>query len=275
MCAQKVHSSHLQKRQLLVSLIPAAIFALISILVLVISIFNTSFALSLSSTLMYSPAFVIVFVIFLISAVLATYSSIFGKSQLHYITKPLTTTMCVLIAFLGLGNYDSSFVFLWLIIAGLVLSLFGDIFLMFMEHKKYFTIGLSSFLCGHIAYAIAFLYANPSFDIQSFVLAVPAVIFAIFMYKVLSKKLKDERLSILAYMCIISFMVWRSYVLASGLSLGLGIALALGSTCFFISDSIIAYERFRNHIKYGEFGVLALYFSAQVLIANVAMVGIM
>ena len=77
---------------------------------------------------------------------------------LHYIFKPLTMVILI-VTLISSGSVNSTFTYLML--AGLVLSLCGDVFLMLPKDR--FKAGLVTFLLAQIAYIAAFstIFAFP------------------------------------------------------------------------------------------------------------------
>lgn len=67
--------------------------------------------------------------------------------------KPLLSSLFVVLAFLQMQENST---YNHLILTGLILSLVGDICLIFFFHKKVFTAGLVAFLAGHVMYTMAF-----------------------------------------------------------------------------------------------------------------------
>jgi uncharacterized membrane protein YhhN len=74
-----------------------------------------------------------------------------GPRQHVYIFKPLTMVLILLIAILGQAAAP---LYKYMIIAGLVFSMAGDVFLMLPSDR--FVAGLVAFLVAHIFYIVAF-----------------------------------------------------------------------------------------------------------------------
>src|SRR6185503_13370199 len=89
------------------------------------------------------------------SAVLAILSAYQKRRLTHYLFKPLTVVLIMLIAFQS--KHTTSPFYRQAIIAGLIFSLAGDIFLMLPDR---FIPGLVSFLFAHVFYIAAFTYES-------------------------------------------------------------------------------------------------------------------
>ena len=149
-----------------------------------------------------------------------------------------------------------------LILLGLCFSLAGDIFLMLPSDR--FVAGLSSFLVAHLLYIAAFAgeVSQPAWGVLALLLA-----FAVPMYLALLPRLGPLRLPVAGYVTAIVAMAW----LAAARWLEHGDTGALLACCgallFVISDSALAWNRFRGGFRRAQVVVLGTYFSAQWLIA--------
>lgn len=158
-----------------------------------------------------------------------------------------------------------------LILSGLVLSLFGDFFLLFAGRDVYFFLyGLISFLIAHILYSFAFfrdfkndpqapkLYGH----LMLFVMG----IFSLSYYSWIRDYLNDFRIPVMAYMFVISIMAILAgyrYRRVNGLSFRL---IYFGAILFVISDSILAYNKFVEPYPLAGILIMATYMIAQYLI---------
>ncbi|HDL19291.1 MAG TPA: lysoplasmalogenase [Bacteroidetes bacterium] len=88
----------------------------------------------------------------LLSAICHIHDEYAGVKARVYICKPLTMALIILIAIIP--SVATRVWYQYLIVAGLLFSLTGDIFLIFPETR--FTAGLFSFLIGYIFYIFAF-----------------------------------------------------------------------------------------------------------------------
>jgi len=197
----------------------------------------------------------------LVSAGLYVYFDFQKNQLLKYITKPLTTILIIVVAFLQQANdYD---LYSCLIITGLIFSLFGDIFLMLPNDK--FIQGLIAFLVAHIFYIVAFsLGFGPYLEIGYLI---PAAIYTITFLWILLPKAGEMKIPVIVYALILMTFLWQ----ATGRYYYIGNSSALftfaGAILFVISDSILAYARFVKRFNLSQLLVHATYWGAQLLIA--------
>jgi uncharacterized membrane protein YhhN len=191
-------------------------------------------------------------------AILAVYQN---RRLTHYLFKPLTIVFIILIA-LQL-KYPISSLYRYMILAGLLLSLAGDIFLMLP--RDYFIQGLASFLIAHLFYIAAFLHeSGRSLSLWG---AIPFLIYGGLMLRVLWPYLGKMRLPVMLYMLAILLMGWTA--LSRWMLTGQpGSLLAMfGALAFIASDSLLALDKFKGRFRSAQFLILSTYFTAQWLIA--------
>ena len=155
---------------------------------------------------------------------------------------------------------------LW-ILAGLVLSLIGDVLLIPRDAKHSFLAGLVSFLLGHVAYTGAFALRGLD-PIATAIGALPVAAASLLALRYLwphvqAKAPKLQR-PVLAYMVVISTML----VCAAGASARAADPLMLlGAIAFYVSDLAVARQRFVAQEFSNKLWGLPLYFGAQLLLA--------
>jgi uncharacterized membrane protein YhhN len=184
-----------------------------------------------------------------------------GALRLTYVFKPLTTALILAIALIP--DTPVSETYRGLVAAGLLFSLAGDVFLMLPANR--FREGLASFLVAHLLYIGAFT-STAGFQLAPFAL-VPMLAAGALMFRALLPHLGELRLPVAVYVTAIGVMVWQ----AGGQWLEAGTTWAacalLGALLFAVSDSLLAWNRFRNAIPHSQVWVLGSYFPAQWLIA--------
>lgn len=193
------------------------------------------------------------------SAILTLWGEYRGPRSLVYVCKPLTT---LLILALALQPSAISSSYRWLIAAGILCSLAGDIFLMLPQDR--FIPGLLSFLVAHLLYIAAFRQPWSSSIVM---LLIPFVLYGVAVMRILLPHLGKLTTPVIIYGVILLIMAWQASW--RGLELGtLGSGLgAIGALWFVISDSALAYNRFARPFKPAQAVVLSTYFGAQWLIA--------
>ena len=152
------------------------------------------------------------------------------------------------------------------VIAALVLGLIGDIALMFAAQDTAdaaFIGGLSAFLLGHIAYAVAFLRHG----VQGLQFAGGVLIVSGVAALLLPKLIPGVRAAggsqllgpVLGYVGALG--------LTTALAVGTGSALtAVGGVLFLASDGTLAWQRFVRVLPHGRVTVIITYHLAQILI---------
>jgi uncharacterized membrane protein YhhN len=185
-----------------------------------------------------------------------------GPRAQVYLFKPLT--MILIIAVALVAGADNTSTYKVAVVAGLVCSLAGDVFLMLPRDR--FIAGLISFLIAHVLYIIAFTSRS------GFNASLPALLvlsmYGALMLRCLWSHLGKMRLPVLIYMLVILMMVlqaWESHRLSGQPHAFLA---AIGAALFALSDSALALNRFRRPFRSAQAIVLSTYFAAQWLIAN-------
>ncbi len=181
------------------------------------------------------------------------------------LTKPFLSALFVVTALTGTqadpGYFRS-------ILAGLLLCMAGDIFLIFFFSKKAFLAGLVSFLAGHFFYTVAFFsiagQGSANWMVIAFFLVFSSVAFA-WLRPHLGKML----VPVLAYITVITAMVIGAASLAWTDTIRFpGRALAFaGALLFYISDLFVARQRFMIQNFFNRAVGLPLYYAGQFMIA--------
>ena len=189
-----------------------------------------------------------------------------SAQKLVYVFKPLSTLLVILVAILSLLAPGIQPFFTFGIVAGLVLSLGGDVALMFKSSKA-FMIGLIFFFLAHVIYAVFFTLPN-GFHTGDLISGALLLIVAVAIYRYLKPGLGAMEAPVIAYIAIICFMVNRasSAFFGTAFSPTQAWLLTVGALLFMLSDLILAANRFRQPLKYERFS-LAIYYAGQLLIA--------
>lgn len=200
-------------------------------------------------------------VIFLIRAELR------GKHRQTYVIKPGATLLVIFAALLSFSTPFQDNVYTAGILAGLFFSLGGDIALMFSGNQKAFKTGLILFLLAHIIYAATFtLYGQLSSPV--FFSACLLLIAGAGIYHLIRNNLGRLKIPVIAYIFIISVMVMQavSILTASSIESFQALTVIGGAVLFYISDVILALNRFWRPWRYNRIS-LAFYYGGQMLIA--------
>jgi uncharacterized membrane protein YhhN len=183
-----------------------------------------------------------------------------------YLWKPLSTLLVILVALLSFATPGVKPLYTLGITLGLALSLVGDVSLMFRT-SRWFMIGLVFFLLAQITYSIVFTVPN-GFHLQDLVTAAILLVLAAIVFLYLKPGLGKMQGPVIPYILAISFMVNRavSTFLGTFFTTTQAWLIALGAILFFLSDLLLAVNRFRHPFRLERLG-LYLYYTGQLLIA--------
>ena len=158
---------------------------------------------------------------------------------LRMVVKPIPVLLMAVWVYLLPGKKA----YQWAIIAGLLLSMLGDILL--EASSETFIFGLVAFLLGHVAYIVAFTRDSRQFFPLRALLAYGygVILFAIFATL---GDLGDMMIPILLYVIIITTMLWRaaSRMGVAAISAFSAKAGLIGAVLFTFSDTLIAMNMF-------------------------------
>ncbi|MES2041714.1 MAG: lysoplasmalogenase [Pseudomonadota bacterium] len=190
-----------------------------------------------------------------------------GSAQyLHYIFKPLTT---LAIFFFALRNKPViSSIYQKAILAGIICSLIGDIFLMLpgtVFHHG-FLCGLLSFLLAHICFLRALIsdsrFAGKPMAFTS--IAALGIVNLVILWPSLPTALQ---IPVVAYVCLLLCMTAQAISRGLQLRSMSGRLALIGGLCFMLSDTLLAYNRFYAPIAHSPLLILSSYYLALWLIA--------
>ena len=189
-----------------------------------------------------------------------------GNRRLVYLVKPASTVLVIAVALLALLAPDAELPFTLWVVAGLILSLGGDVALM-LRTDRAFLIGLVLFLLAHIVYAIGFTLPN-GFHAQDLVSGAVLLAVAVAVYAYLRPGLGRMQIPVIFYIAVICIMVNRAISTFYGNAFTTTQAwlLTLGATLFWLSDLVLAVNRFRHPFEANRLS-LFLYYGGQLLIA--------
>ena len=187
-----------------------------------------------------------------------------------YIFKPISTLLLIGIALAAFWEPGYNPIYAIGVLVGLLFSFGGDMALMFQENRKAFTIGLGLFLAAHIAYTVVFMVLGQLtvWDLLSGAVLVAA---AIGLYRLFVPQLGSMKAPVIVYIVVISLMVNRALAAFASpvFSCTQAWMISAGAVLFYISDVILAANRFWRPWKYQRIS-LAFYYSGQLLIALAA-----
>ncbi len=196
-----------------------------------------------------------------VSATLHIRAEYRGPRWRVYVFKPLTTALILAIACLPAAGVAPRYQ--WAVVAGLVLSLAGDVFLMLPRDR--FVAGLAAFLAAHLTYIIAFTEGVPFGTAPLALFALAATAAAIL--RVLWPGLGRLKAPVVAYVAVIVVMTWTAAGRAFAIGTSAALYAAAGALLFLASDALLALNRFGHAFRAGRALSLSTYFAGQWLIA--------
>ncbi len=199
----------------------------------------------------------------LLAAVLAirAYYLDAGRRWQAYVFKPLATLLILALALFQSASLPE---YRWAVVAGLVFSTAGDIFLMLPRER--FVAGLVSFLIAHLFYIFAFSVDVPLGEAP--LLWLPfSVAGGIVVAVVWSGLAPALRGAVIAYVVAIAAMAGQAAGRWHALGGDAALSAALGAALFVVSDSLLAINRFRAQFHAERALTLGTYWTAQLLIA--------
>ncbi|WP_442892342.1 lysoplasmalogenase [Ensifer sp. MJa1] len=214
-----------------------------------------------------------VYMAFFVCAVLAILGSLFANGDvsgwrwLHYLTKPTATLLLLVAVFKNISasprTYGNA------VAIGLVFAAAGDAFLMLPG--DYFLAGLICFLLTHCAYIFA-LTRDARFAAHPGVFGLFALVAFAVVGGLWTALPPEMRIPVIIYAVALGAMaaqaISRRRQLKGTSQQETARLAAYGGLLFMISDSLLAYGRFRWQIPYTPLWVLGTYYAAQYLFAR-------
>lgn len=148
------------------------------------------------------------------------------------------------------------------ILGGLVLSWWGDLFLV-SRGKIIFMLGLIAFFLAHVCYCTAFVFYGIG-KIDLIVALVVMLIPGVIVMRWLHSHLGDMKIPVYSYIIVISVMTALS--ISAAYTTG-GFLIPLGAVIFYCSDIFVARDRFVAPGKINAYIGLPLYYAGQILLA--------
>jgi len=192
-----------------------------------------------------------------------------GNFELRFFSKPLIVASLIAY-FYQISRPAANTLLVKAILAALVFCWIGDILLLWEE---YFLFGLGSFLVAQICYIIGFKVSqktpesilNQNF-VKTFFINLPIYITAAFIYYLINPNLGAYRMPVIVYTIVIVSMITTARERFGKSNSTSFWQVFIGATLFFVSDGLIAINRF--YLPFPEAGVLIMgtYATGQLLI---------
>jgi uncharacterized membrane protein YhhN len=195
-----------------------------------------------------------------------------GWDKLEYVVKPAVMVCLFVWLYLSTGLQGLT---LWFGL-GILFSLAGDVLLM-ISLDRMFIFGLASFLFAHISYLIGFQNELLTVSFWSVLLLAIIAVNAVRLMRRLVSAMRaggQSRLigPVLLYSTVITVMLYAAMTTLSNPAwkAGASLLVGLGAFLFYISDLILAWNKFVAPIKNGRILNIAAYHLGQIgLIAGV------
>ena len=209
------------------------------------------------------------------SAALATATSALGHTQWHWLFKPLTLVIAIILIAACADGSSARGQFRtkaqWLLVVSLAGSLAGDIFLMF---EGFFIAGLVSFLVAHVFYVALFKHGQRWFAHRGALAATLAIGAAMYAFLWVGGLPAALRVPVAAYVLVIALMAAQAIGRAPVLRAMPSLMVAAGAGFFMLSDTLLATNRFVLPLPMAQAGVLATYYAAQILLVHGWLLGL-
>lgn len=178
-------------------------------------------------------------------------------------TKALACITLSALSYLEESGYGST------VAGGLVFSAMGDV-LLELQGKTNFLLGLVSFLIAHLFYIYAF-YAHSKID-YSYGIGCGILLIAFYssmMYALLPDVESDLKVPIIVYGSVISTMTFLAFnrYFSPAISRTSRLLSLVGSVFFVVSDSLLAFDKFKFPINNAKIYIMITYWIGQCMIA--------
>jgi uncharacterized membrane protein YhhN len=155
---------------------------------------------------------------------------------------------------------------------GILLSVLGDVLLM-ISLDKFFLVGLVAFLFAHIAYIVGFNIPLPEMNLFGIVFALMIGLGGARIIRRILDRLPATgqgkmRIPIIIYSAVISVMLLSAMMKLTDISWNANAAalVSLGAFFFYLSDIILAWNKFVAPIQRGRIYNIAAYHLGQILL---------
>ena len=190
--------------------------------------------------------------------------------RVKMITKPVVILVLMLWFYAMTGLQGAAVIFM----LALVFSLVGDIWLMLPGN--YFLLGLISFLLAHMAYLVAFTPTWPSspviWNILGIMLVLVGVIFFTRIRVGIIHTFGANKLMVMSgvygiFLTLMTVSAVATLTRPDWLPAH-AIQAAAGGILFFVSDVLLAFDRFVKPVRYGRLSVRVTYHLGQILLIS-------
>lgn len=206
------------------------------------------------------------FFVFLCAVALAglLWAERIDSARLRWIFKPAASIAFVL-AGVSAGALESPMGMT--LLAGLVLSALGDIFLIPLT-PRLFLAGMAAFGLGHLAYSYAFMLGGIRFGYEAAIAGGLTLAAGLFFLRPMRGTMGALSAPVAVYVLIVSALVCFSVARVAGAGSAEAWRLMAGAVAFAVSDLAVARDQFQKRDFSNRVWGLPLYYGAQCLIAT-------
>jgi uncharacterized membrane protein YhhN len=183
------------------------------------------------------------------------------------VSKPLIVISLLSYYLLSVNSRQNTF------IAALFFCWLGDVFLM-IEGERYFMLGLSAFLIGHMLYIASYRalrvknISEGLLNTQKVRFSLPIILAGTGLVSILYSHLGALKIPVMIYALVLTVMVLQA-LFRFGFTSSKSFSLVfIGALFFMISDSLLAINKFMNPIPHASAIVMFTYILAQFLIVQ-------
>ena len=190
-----------------------------------------------------------------------------GWRKLEFVVKP-AVMVCLFIWLYFTAGLKGTL--LWFGV-GIIFSLAGDAFLLFID--RFFIFGLIAFLLAHIAYLVGFNVPPPQgLDMWTFGVTIVIGVSAMRLLRHIVAGVRNTQPRLVAPVVVYSTVI-TLMLLSALLTLFRpewmttpALLVSVGASLFFVSDIVLAWNRFIAPIKHGRIINIGIYHLAQIAI---------
>jgi len=189
-------------------------------------------------------------------------------SHLRLVSKPLIlSSLIIYFVVQAKSNRNASF---YLMLAALLFSLFGDVFLLFETSSGiYFTLGLGSFLLAHLLFSLNFIKRwNNNLDSCFKVFVLVLFSYGIVLFFFLKENLGSLQIPVILYILGILAMVLTAFKRKGKVPKSSFNFVFIGSLFFVLSDTVLAIDKFFMALPMSHIIIMGTYATAQYLITK-------
>ncbi|MDR1654433.1 MAG: lysoplasmalogenase [Treponema sp.] len=199
----------------------------------------------------------ILWIIFAAVSLLHLFSILLNRRLLQSISKVCLIPVLMVLYSASAGVFQAT------ALLALIFGWGGDTLLLKGKHLRFFLLGLSSFLAGHLCYAATMLIQAGRIEGLVLALSVIAAVPLVYLVYRIIKPSKVMKIPVLVYEAVIVLMSVSCLQLFAARRDAAAALIFGGSLFFLFSDALLGYCRFRKRLKYGDFFVMLSYIMAQ------------